>query len=84
MRSLILRIVVLGAGTILVFAGVVGVLLQVVPGPHKQSDYLVIGSAATLAALVALFLVLIGTSTRADGAFRKRGRRESGAPGGTS
>jgi Na+/melibiose symporter-like transporter len=81
MRSLIFRILILAAGTISVFAGVVGVLLHVIPGPHKQLDYLVIGSAATLAALVALFLVLIGTWARTSGTLRKRNEREPGETG---
>jgi len=82
MRSLIFRILIVLAGAGLVFAGVVAVLLQVIPGPHKQLDYLVIGSVATLAAMVALFLVLIGTWGRSSDVFSKRRKNaESGPPG---
>jgi hypothetical protein len=82
MRSLTLRILTLGAGTVVVFAGVVAVLLQVVPGPHKQLDYLVIGSVATLAALVTLFLVLLGAWGKSSEVFSKRRKdRSPGTPG---
>lgn len=37
------------------FAGVVLLLLEVLPAPHSRTDYLVIGSVATLAALGVLF-----------------------------
>ncbi len=33
---------------LVVFGVTVGILLQVLPGPHKPTDYLVIGAVATL------------------------------------
>lgn len=44
---------------ILVFAATVAILSQVLPGPHKPGDYLVIGGVATLLCLALLFVVLI-------------------------
>jgi hypothetical protein len=44
---------------VLLFAGTVAVLVNVMPGPHKPMDYLVIGAVATLLCLLALFVVLI-------------------------
>jgi hypothetical protein len=34
------------------------------PGPHKSTDYLVIGCVATLLCLLLLFVVLINTAKR--------------------
>lgn len=44
---------------ILLFAGTVALLVNVMPGPHKSTDYLVIGAVATLLCLVVLFVILI-------------------------
>ena len=52
------RTIVLGVGMVMVFAATVGILLNVMPGPHKATDYLVMGAAATLLCLVLLFVVL--------------------------
>lgn len=43
------------SGAIAVFVGVVLALLDVLPAPHSRTDYLVVGSIATLAALGVLF-----------------------------
>jgi len=53
------RTLVLAALLVLLFAGTVAVLLNVMPGPHKSTDYLVIGAVATLLCLLLLFVVLI-------------------------
>ncbi|HUA21663.1 MAG TPA: hypothetical protein VMB25_23120 [Bryobacteraceae bacterium] len=61
------RTVALALGLIVVFALTVGVLLVVMPGPHKSTDYLVIGAIATLLCLLLLFLALIKTAKRPVG-----------------
>lgn len=48
------------------------VLLQFIPGPHGQGDYLIIGCLATLAALLVLFVVVITTWAKAPDPFFKR------------
>ena len=53
------RTLPLAALLIMLFAGTVAVLVNVMPGPHKPMDYLVIGATATLLCLVVLFVVLI-------------------------
>jgi uncharacterized membrane protein YccC len=53
------RWLVLAAAVVLVFGATVAIALQVVPGPHSDTDYLVIGSVATLLSLAAVFLVLM-------------------------
>jgi Na+/melibiose symporter-like transporter len=56
----------LALGMALVFAATVAILLVVMPGPHKSTDYLVIGCVATLLCLLLLFVVLINTAKRPD------------------
>jgi Na+/melibiose symporter-like transporter len=48
-------------GMVMIFAVTVAILLTVMPGPHKPTDYLVIGCVATLLCLLLLFVVLINT-----------------------
>ena len=55
------RIAVLVLAMIIVFAVVVAILLQIIPAPRKETDYLVIGTLATFASLATLFTVLITT-----------------------
>ena len=58
------RTITLALGLIVVFVVAVGVLLAVIPGPHKSTDYLVIGAVATLLCLLLLFVALINTSAK--------------------
>jgi Na+/melibiose symporter-like transporter len=51
-------------GMLMIFAVTVAILLAVMPGPHKSTDYLVIGCVATLLCLLLLFVVLINTPKR--------------------
>jgi Na+/melibiose symporter-like transporter len=53
-------------GMVMIFAVTVAILLAVMPGPHKPTDYLVIGCVATLLCLLLLFVVLINTPKRPD------------------
>ena len=49
------------------------VLLRVIPGPHREGDYLIIGCLATLVSLLVLFLIVITTSGKTpDVLFRRR------------
>lgn len=57
----------LALGMVMIFAVTVAVLLTVMPGPHKSTDYLVIGCVATLLCLLLLFVVLINTPKRPTG-----------------
>ena len=56
---------VLITGMVLAFAAVAGILAAIVPGPLGKTDYLVIGTLGTFAALVVLFLVAL-RGTRKD------------------
>jgi Na+/melibiose symporter-like transporter len=51
------------------------VLIKLLPGPHSERDYFIIGCLATLVALFALFLILISTWLKAPNPFFKRRKR---------
>jgi len=72
-QSNLSKILVLAAGVIVIFAAVAAILLQVIPGPHESTDYLVIGTLATFVSLLVLFVVLIKTWVKVPDLFgRKR------------
>jgi Na+/melibiose symporter-like transporter len=60
------RTLQLTLGMVLIFGVTVAILLAVMPGPHKSTDYLVIGCVATLLCLLLLFVVLINAPKRHD------------------
>ena len=53
------RTITLSAVLLVVFGVIVGILLQVLPGPHKPTDYLVNGAVATLLCILLLYFLLI-------------------------
>jgi uncharacterized membrane protein len=59
-------------GMVVLFAAVALILSQVLPGPRRATDYLVIGGAATMVCLLALFLVLIATTMRSPETFFRK------------
>jgi hypothetical protein len=63
---------ILGLAGVCVFAIVAGVMLAVMPAPLKESDYMVIGTVATLVTLLVLFLVVISTTKSRNVFFKKR------------
>jgi hypothetical protein len=62
---------------VFIFAAVAGIMLKVMPAPLKDSDYLIIGSVATLVSLLLLFVLLIATSGKASSVFFKRRKKGS-------
>ena len=69
--------------TILVLAGVcvfgvaAAVMVAIMPAPLKDSDYLVIGSIATLVALLVMFVALVATRSGSPNPFfKKRKKRD--------
>jgi len=70
------RTLILVLGVIFVFAAVSAIMLRFMPAPLKDSDYLVIGSVATLIALLSLFFGLVGTSAKGRNLFFKRRKKE--------
>jgi hypothetical protein len=69
------RILLLSLGAICIFFVVAGLMLNFMPGPLKESDYVVIGSVATLVALLVLFVVLISTTMKSSEIFFKRRKK---------
>jgi Na+/melibiose symporter-like transporter len=63
----------LAGAAIIIFAVTVLVGLQILPAPHKEMDYLVIGCVATLFSLSVLFAMLLATWMKSPHPFfRKR------------
>jgi uncharacterized membrane protein len=71
------RTLSLALAVVLVFAAVAGIMLKVMPAPLKDSDYLIIGSVATMLSLLLLFVLLIVRSGKASNVFFKRRRKGS-------
>jgi len=51
------------------------VLTRVLPGPHNEKDYFIIGCLATLVALVAVFVIVLTTWIKEPNPFFKRRKR---------
>jgi len=75
MQSSWLKALALASAIVIVFGIVVAVGLRLLPAPHTDSDYWVVGSVATLLALGGLFLVLITTWVKTPNVFFKRRER---------
>ena len=69
------RGLMLGGLAVCVFVVVAVVMLKFMPVPLKESDYMVIGSVATLVALGAVFLVLVSTTLKSTDVFFKKRRK---------
>jgi Na+/melibiose symporter-like transporter len=67
-------LMLLGVGVALFGISIV-VLTQLLPGPHTERDYFIIGSLATLVSLFALFLIVISTWIKTPNPFFKRRKR---------
>jgi len=57
------------------FAISIIVLTQLLPGPHTERDYFIIGCLSTLVSLFVLFLIVISTWMKTPNPFFKRRRR---------
>ena len=66
------RILLLALLVVAVFAVVALVMFRLIPAPHKDTDYLVIGTVATFVALLVLFVVLLKTWVKQPDVFFKR------------
>lgn len=66
------RPVTLALAAICVFGVVAAIMTALMPAPLHESDFLVIGSVATLVALLILFLVMISTTKSSNVFFKKR------------
>jgi hypothetical protein len=66
------RTLSLAGALIFIFAAVIGIMLKVMPTPLKDSDYLVIGTVATMVSLLALFILLVTTGQMPNVFFKRR------------
>jgi uncharacterized membrane protein len=69
------RTIGIAGALILVFGAVATLMVKVMSGPLKDSDYLVIGTVATLAAMLTLFVLLVATSGKKSNVFFKRRKK---------
>ncbi|HXP84853.1 MAG TPA: hypothetical protein VN841_09045 [Bryobacteraceae bacterium] len=69
------RFLTLGLAALCVFMVVAAIMIKLMPSPLKDSDFLLIGSVATLLALLALFLALVSTTLKSPDVFFKRRKK---------
>jgi hypothetical protein len=62
----------LGFAAACIFAVVAAAMFGLMPHPLRDSDFMLIGSVATLVALLVLFLAVLATSKPSDVLFKKR------------
>lgn len=70
------RTLSLALALLFIFAAVAGIMVKIMPAPLKDSDYLIIGSVATMVSLLMLFVLLITTSGKASNVFFKRRQKK--------
>jgi uncharacterized BrkB/YihY/UPF0761 family membrane protein len=61
--------------TVALFGISIIVLTQLLPGPHSERDYFIIGCLATLVSLFVLFLIVISTWLKTPNPFFKKRKR---------
>jgi Na+/melibiose symporter-like transporter len=66
------RILAVSAGVLIIWVVSVAVLTRVIPGPHQNVDYLVMGAVATFVSMIVLFVVLLQGWVKTDSVFYKR------------
>jgi ABC-type Fe3+-siderophore transport system permease subunit len=69
------RILILILAGLCIFTVVAAIMIKVMPAPLKESDFMVIGSVATLVALLVLFVVLISTTMKSSNLFFRKRRK---------
>lgn len=69
------RTISLALALMFIFAAVAGIMLKIMPAPLKDSDYLIIGSVATMVSLLLLFILMIAISGKASSVFFKRRKK---------
>ena len=71
-----MRQVILVLGGVFVFAASAVVMVAIMPSPLKDTDYLVIGSVATLVSLLVMFFALLATRLKSPDPFFKKRRKK--------
>ena len=75
MSSNATRALLLLGVAVTLFAVSIIVLTQLLPGPHTERDYFIIGCLSTLVSLFALFVIVITTWMKTPNPFFKRRKR---------
>ena len=63
-------------GGVCVFVVAAAVMVKIMPAPLRDSDYLVIGSIATLVSLLVMFVVLLATRLKSPDPFFKKRKKK--------
>ncbi|MGH9645657.1 MAG: hypothetical protein ACRD4E_02470 [Bryobacteraceae bacterium] len=71
-----MRQAVLVLSGVCVFAVAAGVMYKIMPAPLKEIDLLVIGSVATLVALLVMFVALLATRLKSPDPFFKKRKKK--------
>jgi len=71
-----MRQIILILGGVCVFAVAAAVIVAIMPSPLKDTDYLVIGSVATLVSLLVMFVALLATRLKSPDPFFKRRKKK--------
>jgi hypothetical protein len=71
-----MRQIMLILGGVCVFAVSAAVIVAIMPAPLKDSDYLVIGSIATLVSLLVMFVALLATRLKSPDPFFKKRKKK--------
>jgi len=71
-----MRQILLIVAGLCVFCVSAAVMVQFMPSPLKDTDYLVIGSVATLGALLVMFLTLMATRLKSPDIFFKKRKKK--------
>jgi hypothetical protein len=71
-----MRQAVLILSGVCVFAVAAAVMVAIMPSPLKDSDYLVIGSIATLVSLLVMFVALLATRLKTPDPFFKKRKKK--------
>lgn len=66
------KVILLAVSGFLTFVFVSALLLQLLPGPRKESDYLVAGAVATAAALGVVFAAILSDAQARKLFFKSR------------
>ena len=71
-----MRQIMLILGGVCVFVVSAAVIVAIMPAPLKDSDYLVIGSIATLVSLRVMFVALLATRLKSPDPFFKKRKKK--------
>ncbi|BDC50038.1 hypothetical protein F183_A23540 [Bryobacterales bacterium F-183] len=69
------KLILLTVAGLVTFAFVAALMLQFLPGPRKDSDYLVAGAVATAAALGVVFAAILSDPQAREIFFRGKGKQ---------